>query len=153
MQKQLLQNLIAKVVEVLRLSFSECVPRIRPSQVRAALDMEGESKDTVGATVSASLIGPHDGTHAVLSDVSLSVSCWTHLDEDADGSQLDSLAADAADIIATGDIAPDGWRQTCRPEPVAISEASTDGSFRVRQITATIYLQELEQDADLHSRN
>lgn len=133
-----------RLVDELRLAIPAEVPEVQPDQIRFALDMSGELRDSAGITVSCGLSGPHDGAHDVLSDVALSVSCWTHLDTDDTGVLLGIVTMGVLDLLQVADMAPPGWRMTCQPGPVAMSEVSTDGSYRVRQITATVYLQRLD---------
>lgn len=134
------------LVAALREAVPPAIPEVRPEQIRASLDLTGDMRDTAGVTVSCGLSGPHDGANDVLSDMSLAVSAWTHLDIDESGRLLDVLAMAVQATVAVADLAPDGWRMTCQPGPLAMAETSTDGSYRVRQITATVFLQRLDEE-------
>ena len=126
---------------------------IDPSQIRAKLDTSGEMKGFSGITVSVSDLGGHDGLPGrILVDVKVRVMVWTHVDEDKDGSLCDDLASETMRLMPTLNdnnddwILPplDGWAvrfpgniQTDEPE------LSADGAYRVKEISTTMFLQNL----------
>lgn len=126
---------------------------IDPQQIRAKLDTSGELKGFSGITVSVSDLGGHDGLPGrILVDVKVRVTIWTHVDEDMDGSLCDDLASDARRLMPTlndtGEdwILPplDGWAVRF-PGTIAVGEPelSDDGAYRIKEITTTMYLQNL----------
>lgn len=124
---------------------------IDPQQIRTSLDMSGQLKGFMGITVSASDLGGHEGLPGrILIDVKVSVTAWTHIDEDADGSICDALASDIRQLMPTLNDSNDDWTlppldgwAVRFPGIIQASESmlSPDGVYRVKEITATMYLQ------------
>lgn len=118
--------------------FARPIPQ---TQIRAMLDVSGEPKDACGIVVACENAGEHWGANngGVLVDVRPRIACWTHINEDADGSICAALASDVAEAMRGIEYALDGWYAAWRGN-WTIGESEMEGSFRRVELSATIPL-------------
>lgn len=129
------------IVQVLRAAEAEPIMQTPECQIRAALDVSGEPRGPYGIIVAAADLGGHGGLPGrVLVDVRVTITVFTHLDEDADGHRLDDLAAAVMETIPSIGVAVPGWHIRF-PGVWQLDEATMDDVFRTADITATLYLQ------------
>ena len=115
-------------------------------QIRGQLDVAGEITQSGGVFVSAIDRGGHDGIPGrVLVDVDLSATAWTHLNEDAGGLECDIIASAVQAALAAG-FAPtlEGWAVRHITSWTA-GELTERDSFRMCEISATVYLENLNK--------
>ena len=109
-------------------------------QIRRRLDISGEPKGLSGIVVAVADRGDHAGcVGRVLVDVAPEVSCWSHLDEDADGSACDALAGAAMAAMQTITYNLPGWRVAWRGSWTRSAPTAAD-AFRTTTISATLPL-------------
>lgn len=83
---------------------------IPETQIRGILDLSGTPKDVYGITVSTEDLGDHAGnTGRILVDVKATITVFSHLDEDVDGSLCDSLTSDTLQIMQSITYKLDDW--------------------------------------------
>ena len=75
-------------------------------------------------------------------DVRPSVTIYTHIDEDADGSLCDALASDALALMPTMQYAFDGWICHYSGNWTA-GDVQMDGAYRTIQLAATLPLERI----------
>lgn len=83
---------------------------IPETQIRGILDLSGTPKDVYGITVNVEDLGDHAGnTGRILVDVKATITVFSHLDEDVDGSLCDSLTSDTLQIMQSITYKLDDW--------------------------------------------
>ena len=118
--------------------FSRPIPQ---TQIRAILDVSGEPRDVCGIIVGCDNQGEHWGANngGVLIDVQPRIICYTHINEDSDGSICNALVSDVITAMQTITYSLDGWDVKWNGN-WTIGEATTDGSFRQFEMAATLPL-------------
>ena len=116
-------------------SYSLPIPE---TQIRGLLDLSGTPKEAYGITVGAEDLGDHAGnTGRVLVDIKPTITVFSHLDEDPDGSLCDSLTADTLAIMQTIQYKLDGWKVYWNGN-WSITDTAMDNSFRQMILSATL---------------
>jgi len=116
-------------------SFSLPIPE---TQIRGILDLSGTPKDVYGITVNAEDLGDHAGnTGRVLVDIKPTITVFSHLDEDQEGTLCDSLASDTLTIMQSIKYSLDGWLVAWNGN-WQVADTSMDNSFRQTVLTATL---------------
>ena len=119
---------------------------IDASSIRAKLDVSGSAPATPEMViVTASDKGGHNGLATrVLIDIEATVSILTHLDEDETGSANDALEAQIMPALAAipRGTALNGWTIRFEGNWQSQDPAIVNDSFRARDITATLFLQQ-----------
>lgn len=111
---------------------------IPETQIRGILDLSGTPKDVYGITVSTEDLGDHAGnTGRILVDIKATITVFSHLDEDVDGSLCDSLTSDTLDIMQGITYNLDGWVSYWNGN-WSVTDTMMDNSFRQNVLTATI---------------
>ena len=111
---------------------------IPETQIRGILDLSGTPKDAYGITVGAEDLGDHAGnTGRILVDIRPTITVFSHLDEDQDGSLCDSLATDTLAIMQTISYSLDGWKVYWNGN-WSITDTAMDSSFRQMVLSATL---------------
>lgn len=111
---------------------------IPQTQIRGALDLSGTPKDAYGITVSASDEGDWAGnTGRVLVSIKPTITVFSHLDEDQDGSLCDSLASDTLDIMQSIKYSLEGWYVAWNGN-WQVTDTMMDGSFRQYVLSAVL---------------
>ena len=111
---------------------------VLPDQVRGTLDLSGTPKGLYGIVIAAEDMGDHAGnTGRVLVDIRPSITVFSHLEEDMDGAQCDTLATDALDIMQSIAYQLEGW-QVAWNGNWAVSGTTMSDSFRQVTLSATI---------------
>jgi len=111
---------------------------IPETQIRGTLDISGTPKDVYGITVSTKDLGDHAGnTGRILVDVEATLTIFSHLDEDPDGSLCDSLTSDTLQIMQGIEYALDGWHVYWNGN-LQVTDTMMDNSFRQNVLTTTI---------------
>ena len=109
-------------------------------QIRRRLDISGEPKGLAGIVVAVADRGDHAGcVGRVLVDVAPEISCWSHLDEDADGSVCDALAGAAMAAMQTITYNLPSWRVAWRGSWTRGAASAAD-AFRSITLAATLPL-------------
>ena len=130
------------IVSILQAAISD----LPQSQIRGKLDVDGDAPlGTAAIIVSASDKAGHNGMATrVLIDIEATVSILTHLDEDPHGTMNDDLEAQAMAAVTTipRGTALDGWTIRYEGNWQSQDPAIVNDSFRARDITATLYLQQ-----------
>jgi len=115
---------------------------IDDGQIRAMLDVSGTPRGDRAIIVSARDLGGHGGMPGrVLIDVEASISIMTNLDEDPSGSAADELLSSVAIAIENISYSLNGWRVPFRGIWKGTHATTADESFRLVNMTATLYLQ------------
>jgi hypothetical protein len=113
---------------------------IPAEQIRGILDISGTPKDAYGIIVNCADLGDHFGnTGRVLVDCKPTICVYTHLDEDKDGTLLDSLAGDVLESVLGIMYSLDGWR-VCWRGNWQTSGLTIDGAYRQVELSATLPL-------------
>ena len=111
---------------------------IPATQIRGILDLSGTPKDVYGITVSAEDQGDWAGnTGRILVSIKPSITVFTHLDEDADGSLADSLVSDVLSIMQSIQYTLDGWTVAWNGN-WAVTDTAMDNSFRQIVLSAVL---------------
>lgn len=111
---------------------------IPATQIRGILDLSGTPKDVYGITVSAEDQGDWAGnTGRILVSIKPSITVFTHLDEDADGSLADSLVSDVLSIMQSIQYTLDGWYVAWTGN-WAVTDTAMDNSFRQIVLSAVL---------------
>lgn len=133
-----------QIVEFLRLNAGGFSLPIPSEQIRAVLDVTAPDRDAYGIVVGCEDLGDHDGwnTGRVLVDVRPSVTIYTHIDEDADGTLCDALASDALALMPSMQYTFDGWLCHYGGNWTA-GDVQMDGAYRTIQLAATLPLERI----------
>lgn len=111
---------------------------IPETQIRGILDLSGTPKDIYGITVSTEDLGDHAGnTGRILVDVKATITVFSHLDEDVDGSLCDSLASDTLQIMQSITYKLDDWVVYWNGN-WQVTDTVMDNSFRQNVLSTTI---------------
>lgn len=111
---------------------------IPQTQIRGILDLSGTPKDVYGITINAEDLGDHAGnTGRVLVDIKPTITVFSHLDEDQDGTLCDSLASDTLTIMQSIQYKLDGWCVAWNGNWV-VTDTMMDNSFRQIVLSATL---------------
>lgn len=114
---------------------------IPDTQIRGVLDVSGTPKDIYGITVSAEDLGDHAGnTGRILVDIKPTITVFTHIEEDADGSLCDALASDVLSIMQSMSYSLDGWMVAWNGN-WAVTDTVMDNAFRQMVLSTTIPIQ------------
>lgn len=112
-------------------------------QIRRALDLSGEYKGACGIVVNVADLGAFENVpNRALISVEATVTCYSHLEADLDGSALRQVVAQAMNALASLTYALQGWA-VALPNGYgnySASATTTDGSYRQVSLTATQYL-------------
>ncbi len=110
-------------------------------QVRAAFDVSGEPRGTASVIVSCADQGGHAGMRErILVDCRATVSVMTHLDEDLAGTLSDEILNAIIPVIQSLTPSIEGWAVR-HVTPWQASEPTSDGAFRITELTANYYTQ------------
>lgn len=116
---------------------------IPSTQIRGILDLSGTPKDAYGITVSAVDEGDWNGAHErILIRITPTITVFTHLDEDIDGSLADSLVTDTLSIMQSIQYDLDGYYVASKGN-WSVTDTQMDASFR--QITLSAVLPVVRQ--------
>lgn len=109
-------------------------------QIREVLDVSGQPKDLAGITVGVADKGDHPGcVGRVLVDVEPTVTIWTHINDDADGSLCNTIAgAVLADITSITYNCP-SWKVAFKGSWSMTAPTAAE-AYRAIRITATLPL-------------
>ena len=123
------------------------------TQIRGVLDVSGDPKDSAGIVVGCDNAGEHWGANnrGILIDVSPRIVCFSHINEDADGSICNALVSDVANAIRS--IHYDGllgWEVKWNGNWM-IGEYTMDGSYRQCEMSARLPLVRLFDIDNSHS--
>lgn len=111
---------------------------IPSTQIRGILDLSGTPKDAYGITVSATDEGDWNGAHErILIRIVPSITVFTHLEEDQDGSLADSLVTDTLSIMQSIQYNLEGYYVASKGN-WSVTDTQMDNSFR--QITLSAVL-------------
>ena len=111
---------------------------IPSTQIRGILDLSGTPKDAYGITVSAVDEGDWNGAHErILIRITPTITVFTHLEEDQDGSLADSLVTDTLSIMQSIQYDLDGYYVASNGN-WSVTDTQMDASFR--QITLSAVL-------------
>jgi hypothetical protein len=111
---------------------------IPSTQIRGILDLSGTPKDAYGITVSAVDEGDWNGAHErILIRITPTITVFTHLDEDIDGSLADSLVTDTLSIMQSIQYDLDGYYVASKGN-WSVTDTQMEASFR--QITLSAVL-------------
>lgn len=126
------------IVDFLRLEAGAFSLPVLPDQIRGMLDLSGTPKGLYGITVSAEDLGDHAGnTGRILVDIKPSITIWSHLEEDADGYDCNTLVSDVLAIMQDITYGLDGWNVAWNGN-WTVSDTGITDSFRQVVLTATI---------------
>ncbi len=111
---------------------------IPETQIRGILDLSGTPRDIYGITVSTEDLGDHAGnTGRILVDVKATITIFSHLDEDVDGSLCDSLTSDTLQIMQSITYKLDDWVVYWNGN-WQVTDTVMDNSFRQNVLSTTI---------------
>jgi hypothetical protein len=126
------------ITDHLRTRAQEFTLQVAPEQIRGILDLSGSPRGVYGIVVSAEDLGDHAGnTGRVLVDIRPSITVFSHLEEDMDGSTCDTLATDALDIMQSIAYQLEGW-QVAWNGNWTMSGTTMNDSYRQVTLAATI---------------
>lgn len=126
------------IVAHLRGMIGEYSLPIPDTQIRGILDLSGTPKDAYGLTVSATDEGDWTGAHErVLIRITPTITVFTHLEEDQDGSLADSLVTDTLSIMQSIQYNLEGYHVASNGN-WSVTDTQMDASFR--QITLSAVL-------------
>ena len=135
---QQIRHAIVRHLQGLAGGFSRPLPI---TQIREILDVSGDPKDAAGIVVGAENAGDHNGqnTGGVLIDIIPKIVCFSHVNEDPDGSVANALVSDVRTAIESITYDLQGykvaWNGSWRT-----GETILDGSYRQIELTATLPL-------------
>lgn len=114
---------------------------IESTMIRGMLDASGELKQAWGILVACEDLGDHAGnTNRILVDVRPSITVYTHINEDAEGTLAESLATEVQFYITSCNYAElEGWECNWVGN-WTISDMAMDGSYRQITLEATLPL-------------
>lgn len=118
--------------------FARPIPQ---TQIRAILDVSGEPKDSCGIVVGCDNQGEHWGANnkGILIDVQPRIVCFSHINDDADGSICNAMVSDAINAIRSIRYTLLGWEVKWNGN-WTIGNVQMDGSYRQVEMTATLPL-------------
>lgn len=117
---------------------------IPSTQIRGILDVSGTPRDAYGITVGAEDQGDWNGAmERILIRIQPTITVFSHIEEDPDGSQADSLAGDTLEIMRTMEYNLDGYVVASNGN-WAITDVQMDNAFR--QLTLSAVLPIIRQD-------
>lgn len=121
------------------------------TQIRAVLDLSGEPKDACGVVVGCENRGEHWGANnrGILIDVQPRIVCFTHLNEDEDGSICNCLVNDVANAMRSIEYHIFGWDVKWNGN-WTVGEHSMDGSYRQCEMSATLPLVRLFRNNNIN---
>lgn len=113
---------------------------IPEDQIRERLDMSGQPKELAGITVAVEDRGDHPGcVGRILVDVQPSITCWSHLNDDADGSLCANMAGSVMAAMQEVDYHLPDWRVAFPGVWSQTAPTSTE-QFRAITLNATLPL-------------
>jgi hypothetical protein len=111
---------------------------VLPDQVRGTLDLSGTPKGLYGIVIAAEDMGDHAGNSGrILVDIRPSITVFSHLEEDLDGQQCDTLTSDILRIMQEITYDLDGWAVAWNGN-WQVANTQMGDSFRQNTLTATI---------------
>ena len=111
---------------------------IPTTQIRGILDLSGTPKDAYGITINATDEGDWTGAHErILIRIVPTITVFTHLDEDMDGSLADSLVTDTLSIMQSIEYQLDGY-QVASKGNWSVTDTQMDSSFRQVVLSAVL---------------
>lgn len=111
---------------------------IPTTQIRGILDLSGTPKDAYGITVNATDEGDWTGAHErILIRIVPTITVFTHLDEDMDGSLADSLVTDTLSIMQSIEYQLDGYVVASKGN-WSVTDTQMDNSFRQVVLSAVL---------------
>lgn len=121
------------------------------TQIRGVLDLSGEPKDSCGVVVGCENRGEHWGAnnHGILIDVQPRIVCFTHLNEDEDGSICTALVSDVAHAMRSIEYHIFGWDVKWNGNWM-VGESTMDGSYRQIEMSATLPLVRLFRNNNIN---
>ncbi len=112
-------------------------------QIRASYDVSGEPRGPASVIVSCADLGGHNGMRQrILVDCKATVTVMTHMDEDLAGTLSDDILNAIIPVIQSIDPVMDGWKVR-HVTPWQSSDPTTDGAFRIVELSTTLYTQKL----------
>ena len=118
---------------------------IPETQIRGKLDVSGTPKDVCGVIVAVDDMGEHWGRNngGVLIDVKPRVLCFSHMNEDADGSLCGAIVSDVLDALRSIEYVLDGWKVMWGGN-WTVSQDEMDGSYQQCELSAMLPLNRLD---------
>lgn len=111
---------------------------IPETQIRGILDVTGTPKDVYGITVNVEDEGDWAGnTNRILVRIHPTITVFSHIDEDPDGSLCDSLTSDTLQIMQDIQYGLDGWIVSWNGA-WAVTDTVMDSSFRQNVLSAIL---------------
>lgn len=112
--------------------------QVQPDQIRGTLDLSGTPKGLYGIVIAAEDMGDHAGnTGRVLVDIKPTITVFSHLEEDIDGQQCDTLTTDILAAMQGITYNLEGWAVAWNGN-WQVTSTSINQSFRQNVLTATI---------------
>ena len=116
---------------------------IPETQIRGILDLSGTPKDVYGITVNVEDEGDWAGnTGRILVRIKPTITIFSHLDEDVDGSLCDSLTSDTLQIMQSITYNLDGWIVSWNGN-WQVTDTVMDNSFRQNVLTTILQINKI----------